>query len=162
MPHSFRKPWLFFQLHVKHIWLFFQLHVKHIDINFFLFLHESICCEYWLEAPQGGGGASNEYPQHMFSCRNKKNIYLIPTHLDLWYAVLNCPLNTELYYIYPLSDRPQQTVQTQITTECGVWSGSTLFATHLIRVYSLLFIQNFFHTEQVVKTTSSQNVHQVW
>ena len=32
---------------------------------FFLFLHENICC-----------GASNEYPQHTFSWRNKKNIYL--------------------------------------------------------------------------------------
>ena len=30
-----------------------------------LFLHENICC---------GLGASDEYPQHMFSCRNKKNI----------------------------------------------------------------------------------------
>ena len=26
-------------------------------------------------------GASNEYPQHMFSWRNKKNIYLIPTRV---------------------------------------------------------------------------------
>ena len=34
---------------------------------FFLFLHENICCGYALEAPQGG--ASNEYPQHMFSWR---------------------------------------------------------------------------------------------
>ena len=32
----------------------------------FLFLHENICCQ----------GTSNEYPQHMFSWRNKKNIYL--------------------------------------------------------------------------------------
>ena len=37
---------------------------------FFLFLNENICC--WR-------GASNEYPQHMFSSRNKKTIYLIPT-----------------------------------------------------------------------------------
>ena len=39
---------------------------------FFLFLHENIC--YWcsLEAPQWG--ASNEYPQHMFLWRNKKNL----------------------------------------------------------------------------------------
>ena len=37
---------------------------------FFLFLHENICCGYSLEAPQRG--ASNEYPQHMFSWRNKK------------------------------------------------------------------------------------------
>ena len=31
-----------------------------------------ICCGYSLEAPRRG--ASNEYPQHMFSSRNKKNI----------------------------------------------------------------------------------------
>ena len=37
-----------------------------------LFLHENICCGYSLEAPQQG--ASNEYPQHMFLWRNKKNI----------------------------------------------------------------------------------------
>ena len=43
---------------------------------FFLFLHKNICCGYSLEAPRRG--ASNEYPQHMFSWRNKKNILWIP------------------------------------------------------------------------------------
>ena len=43
-----------------------------IFIIFFLFLHEDICCGYSLEAPWQG--ASNEYPQHMFSWRNKKDI----------------------------------------------------------------------------------------
>ena len=39
-----------------------------------LFLHENICCGYSLEAPRQG--ASNEYPQHMFSWRKKKeNIF---------------------------------------------------------------------------------------
>ena len=33
---------------------------------------ENICCGYSLEVPQRG--ASNEYSQHMFSSRNKKNI----------------------------------------------------------------------------------------
>ena len=37
-----------------------------------LFLNENICCGYLLEVP--GGGASNEYPQHTFLLRNKKNI----------------------------------------------------------------------------------------
>ena len=41
----------------------------------FLFLNKNICCVYPLEAPQRG--ASNEYPQHMFSPRNKKTICLI-------------------------------------------------------------------------------------
>ena len=44
---------------------------------FFLFLHENICCGYSLEASHWG--TSNEYPQYMFSWRNNKNIYLIPT-----------------------------------------------------------------------------------
>ena len=38
---------------------------------FFLLLDENLCCGYSLEAPQRG--ASNEYPQHMFSASNKKN-----------------------------------------------------------------------------------------
>ena len=42
----------------------------------FLFLDENICCGYSLEAPCRG--ASNEYPQHMFSLTNKKNIMWIP------------------------------------------------------------------------------------
>ena len=43
-----------------------------IHIIFFLFLDENICCGYSLEAPRRG--ASNEYPQHMFLLRNKKDI----------------------------------------------------------------------------------------
>ena len=42
---------------------------------FLLFLEENICCGYSLEAPHRG--ASNEYPQQMFSSINNKNIYLI-------------------------------------------------------------------------------------
>ena len=41
----------------------------------FLFLNENICCGYSLEAPRRG--ATNEYPQHMFSSRNKKHIMWI-------------------------------------------------------------------------------------
>ena len=51
----------------------------------FLFLHENICCGYLLEVPQRG--ASNEYPQHMFSWRNKKNIMWIP-HLICSYGFM--------------------------------------------------------------------------
>ena len=39
---------------------------------FFFFLHKSICYWYSLEVPHWG--TSNEYPQHMFSWRNRKNI----------------------------------------------------------------------------------------
>ena len=38
-------------------------------------LHTNICCGYSLEAPRRG--ASNEYPQHMFLLRNKKNYPII-------------------------------------------------------------------------------------
>ena len=43
---------------------------------FFLFLQKKICCGYSLEAPHQG--TSHEYPQHMFSWRNKNN-YRIPS-----------------------------------------------------------------------------------
>ena len=42
------------------------------QVNSFLISQENICCGYSLEAPWLG--ASNEYPQYMFSSRNKKNI----------------------------------------------------------------------------------------
>ena len=41
-------------------------------IIFSLFLYKNICCGYSLEAPRWD--ASNEYPQHMFLWRNKKDI----------------------------------------------------------------------------------------
>ena len=44
-------------------------------LTFSLYIEENICCGYSLEVPHRG--TSNEYPQHMFSSRNKKNIYLI-------------------------------------------------------------------------------------
>ena len=43
-----------------------------IHIIFFLFLNENIYCGYSLEVPQRG--TSNEYPQYIFSLRNKKKI----------------------------------------------------------------------------------------
>ena len=57
----------------------------------FLFLSKNICCGYSLEVPQRG--ASNEYPQHMYSSRNKKNIPLI------------CSYATEHSIIIPLLSR---------------------------------------------------------
>ena len=42
---------------------------------FFLFLQENIWCGYSLEAPRWG--ASNAYPHHMISWRNKKKIFLL-------------------------------------------------------------------------------------
>ena len=56
------------------------LHFFKLKIVFFLFLHKKICCGYSLEVPWWG--ASNKYPQHIFSWRNKKNIMWIP--LLIW------------------------------------------------------------------------------
>ena len=47
------------------------------NVDIFLIFHENIYCLYSLDAPCQG--ASNKYPQHMFSLRNKKTISLIPT-----------------------------------------------------------------------------------
>ena len=52
---------------------------------FYLFLYENICCGYSLEAPHRG--ASNEYPQHMFLGRNKKNIY---QYCSYWENFIQC------------------------------------------------------------------------
>ena len=46
---------------------------------FFIFLEENICCRFSLEAPQRE--AFNEYTEHMFSWRSKKDIFLIPTFI---------------------------------------------------------------------------------
>ena len=54
--------------------------------NFFLFLHENICCGYSLEVPHWG--ASNEYPQHMFLWRTWENYPKIITK----YSSLTIPL----------------------------------------------------------------------
>ena len=51
----------------------------------FLFFHENICCGYSLEVPRRG--TSNEYPQHMFSWRNKKSIMWIPPLICSYAAI---------------------------------------------------------------------------
>ena len=84
---------------------------------FSLFLDENICCGYSLEGPRRG--TSNEYPQCMFSSRNKKNIYMIPPLIKTYdrgnrnsvnqvnfACCCNCPkcLHLVLPYItYPIS-----------------------------------------------------------
>ena len=55
---------------------FFQIKV----VDSFLISSWKYCCRHSLEAPCRG--ASNEYPQHIFSWRNKKNIFLIS-----WYDI---------------------------------------------------------------------------
>ena len=48
----------------------------YLDNYFSYFATKNVCCGYPLEAPQRG--ASNEYPQHMFPWKNKKNINIFP------------------------------------------------------------------------------------
>ena len=57
-----------------HIYSYRGAYFNKKSINIFLFLHENICCGYSLKAPNVG--TSTEYPQYMFSWRNKKNICL--------------------------------------------------------------------------------------
>ena len=69
-------------LHVAHLYWGADRPVSRIIslcqkiLIFYLFLKENVCCGYSLEAPYWD--TSNEYPQHMPSWRNKKNIYMIP------------------------------------------------------------------------------------
>ena len=67
---------------------------RDIYIIFSLFLSENICCGYSLEAPHRG--ASNEYPQHMFLCRNKKNISIF--RMKKTPDLLLCPSETFMCY----------------------------------------------------------------
>ena len=70
----------------------------------FLFLHENICCGYSLEVPQQG--ASNEYPQHIFLWRNKKDIMWIPPFICSYVSLLLytvCRLLTFHYALEPLT-----------------------------------------------------------
>ena len=67
----------------------FWMHIIALDVFFnpkimifFLFLHENICCWYSLEAPRWG--ASNEYHNICFCWEIRKNIYLIPTLIDIY------------------------------------------------------------------------------
>ena len=56
----------------EHILFIYQFVGQWASGMIFLFLHENICCGYSLEVPHQS--TSNEYPQHTFSCRNKKNV----------------------------------------------------------------------------------------
>ena len=60
---------------------------------FFLFLKENKRCRYWLEAPQRG--ASNEYPQHMLSWRNKKNVNFLASKSWLGKWILTIYLSVD-------------------------------------------------------------------
>ena len=53
---------------------------------FFLFIHESICCWYSLEMPLQA--IYNEYTQHMFSWKNKKQFHLDTSHI-LGYGIIS-------------------------------------------------------------------------
>ena len=50
--------------------------------KYFPYFTTNICCGYSLEVPHRG--ASNEYPQHIFSWRNKKNIDTFQSKMALY------------------------------------------------------------------------------
>ena len=64
-----------------------------IIVIFFLILPLKHTLWYALEAPHRG--ASNEYPQHMFSRRNKKNIFPISPLIKLFL----CTCMMQAYYL---------------------------------------------------------------
>ena len=93
----------------------------------FLFLNKNICCGYSLEAPRRG--ASNEYPQHMYSPRNKKNFMWMPPlicsyapHEKMYY--MTCLPNEDSDKpVYPhsltsLRYPPQQALDPWVPTVC--------------------------------------------
>ena len=82
----------------------------------FLFLHENICCGYPLEAARRG--ASNEYPQHMFSWRNKTDIMRIP------------PLICNYDFYWPTEDA----FDPWLPTECPAKTDQTAWMRRLILV----------------------------
>ena len=63
---------------------------------FFLFIHKNIRCGYSLEAPCRG--ASNEYPQHMFLWRKKKNINIFRLEKKAFYLEL-CQILCKVPYL---------------------------------------------------------------
>ena len=88
-------------LFVFFLFVFFVLFFSFFFFFFFFFLlfllrTKNICCGYSLEVPRQG--ASNEYPQQMFTCRNKENITWISpliwsyvlSLVYVWKDVCNC------------------------------------------------------------------------
>ena len=94
----------------------------------FLFLDENILCGYSLEAPHRG--ASTEYPQHMFSLRNKKTI--------MWIPPLICS-----YVLHEKKSSVEIWMAKTYYSECSLcsgWSGSLLGAliSHCLALYGYL------------------------
>ena len=96
-PHTHKHTLTQVQ-HVLALLLNTQPQVRHLFFNqkvliFFLFFHKNICCGYSLEVPHWG--ASNEYPQHMFLWRSKKNnIWITPL---IWsYVNTKCQAKEQL------------------------------------------------------------------
>ena len=63
-----------FSTQPRHISRWHRFFVNPKALIFFLFPHENVYCGYSSEAPHWG--VSDDYPQYVFSWRNKKNIYV--------------------------------------------------------------------------------------
>ena len=113
-PSYLELCWDIFWLSIKSYGRSLNSHSSWLDVFFFspkvliffLLLHENICCGYSLKALRWS--ASNEYPEHMFCWRNKKNIYMIP--------FLSRPM---LVLINNSNDHPQQMFSLKSYPVCG-------------------------------------------
>ena len=85
-----------------------------IHIIFFLFLLKNICCGYSLEVPWWG--ASNEYPQHMFSWRNKKDISIFRMKKAPYQLLYPNPINQQNGYHHQKIDLDRSTVHPYYAT----------------------------------------------
>ena len=82
---------LFFVVKIKKIIIkFIATDKRGYPHNIFLNSPQNICCRYSLEAPRWG--TSNEYPQNMFSWRNKKDISIFRWKKRLICCCANCCL----------------------------------------------------------------------
>ena len=141
---------------------------------FFLFLHENIIyCGYSLEVPQWG--TSDEYPQHMFSWRNKKNIYLIhPLTCSFHCIAAYMSVQRIIYYVprvwvhihavwsgqsvrwhilqYPLILKEGNEGPVHLH-KCAGWSGPVFSAIHIRALFlhcaSIIMIYIFFSQLQI-------------
>ena len=79
-------------------------------------LHKNICCGYSLETPHRG--TSNEYPQHMFLWRNKKNYPRIITK----YSSLTIPLKYQYFFVPPTYGEGDMLILVRILLELASMS----------------------------------------
>ena len=97
-----------------------------------LFLHKNIRCGYSLEMPHWD--TFNEYPQQMFSWRNKKNIYRIPTPLPPPYLDLGISQHIHTHTDNSLCFLQEDALNPWLPKECPVMTDHTAWMHRLVWV----------------------------